>query len=91
MQVSCNKVGEMRYVLWIVYNHRAPALTPRVTRCASPRHVKRDLAEHHFSHPDSARLTYPCKLLRRSTLPITMHNVRHMEWVFTERNGESTE
>ena len=82
---------EMRYGPWIVYNHRAPALTPRVTRRASPRHVTSAPTEHHSGHPYTCRLDDPCKWLRRSTLPITEYYVRHMEWVFTESNGEFTE
>ena len=44
--------------------------------------ASRTLADHQTDHPDSAGLDGPCKLLRMSTLAITMHNVRHMEWRF---------
>jgi hypothetical protein len=79
---------EMRYVLWIVYNHRAPAPAPRAARRAarraSHRHVTSDLTERHSGWPDTTGLDDPCKLLRRSVLPITVYNTYHMEWVFTE-------
>lgn len=82
VQVSCNKVGEMRYGLHGTSNDRARSRMPRAAprkRAAPP------LGRSPSTVPvpsSRLRLTYPCKLLRLSTLPITMHNVRHMEWGF---------
>ena len=47
------------------------------------RPAKSDLTEHQTGACGTLRLSRPCKLLRLSRLAITMHNVRHMEWVFT--------
>ena len=82
MQVSCNKVGEMRYRPHATSNDRAPA--PRLLRPPSTSHrpAKSDPTEHQSGASGTLRLSRPCKLLRFSRLAITMHNVRHMEWGF---------
>ena len=46
----------------------------------SARQTRPRRAPFRWSHP--LGLDGPCKLLRPSALPITMHNVRHMEWGF---------
>ena len=74
----------MRYGSPVTLNDRAPALTPRVTRLASHRHVTSAPAVHQFDAPYTCRLDDPCKRLRLSMLPITVYNTYHMEWVFLE-------
>jgi hypothetical protein len=65
---------------------QATTARPRPARPTRPstshRHAKSDLAKHQPGASGTSRLSRPCKLLRLSRLPITMHNVRHMEWRF---------
>jgi hypothetical protein len=73
---------KMRYDLHGTSNDRAPAPAPRAARCAACSARQTWLAEHQSGASGTSRLGRPCKLLRLSRLPITMHNVRHMEWRF---------
>jgi hypothetical protein len=82
MQVSCNKVGEMRYGPHATSKHRAPASRLLRPLSTSHRHAKSDPAEHQTGAFGTLRLTRPCKLLRLSRLDITQYNTGHMEWGF---------
>jgi hypothetical protein len=53
-----------------------PRSTPLVDRQST-------LSDQQTDHPDSARLTDPCKRLRLNTLAITVYNTYHIEWGFT--------
>ena len=55
------------------------------------RHVTSAPSRAPFRWSHQLGLTYPCKRLRCSALPITIYKRSHLEWVFTERNGEFTE
>jgi hypothetical protein len=74
---------EMRYAPWIVYNHRAPAPDPPSLLCAPQSGPSACHKLRVFGAVGRPRLTYHCKLLRFSTLAITVYNTYHMEWVFT--------
>jgi hypothetical protein len=92
--VRCESEGEARSAEIVrtrrkcvtVPTPQATTARPRPPRPAHPstshRPVKSDLAEHQSGASGTSRLTHPCKRLRLSRLPITMHNVRHMEWGF---------
>lgn len=63
---------------------RAPLRAPAYFAAQPVRHVKSEPTEHQTDHPDTIRLTYPCKRLRLSSLAITVYNTYHMEWDFIE-------
>jgi hypothetical protein len=79
--------------IWMCYgppatrDDRARQRQPR-SSCWQPRSAalvarQSTLSGHQTDHPDSARLTDPCKRLRLNTLAITVYNTYHIEWGFT--------
>ena len=64
---------KMRYGSPVTLNDRAPAPAPRAARCAARPARQSTLPDHQTDHPYTRRLTYPCKLLRRSALLITQY------------------
>ena len=93
---ACEAVGEYpsdAVGYWIRYSphdtrddrarHRQPRSSCRQPRSAPLVDRQSTLTELRSGGPNSLRLTYPCKRLMRSVLPITQYNSRNIEWGFT--------